>query len=169
MQAQKNLCFIRGLLAADLAIMLAQQLVAATGPLARLLAECARRVQALREWHRTTAAAAPEARAIALLREWLSPQQRAQFDTEGYFDVVGCDSGKRYRIHHGTSMNVHEIDDAGHSKSGWGFVPNRRLATGEVMLVQKIALETCENGALAVTNRFPRNQMTVRASRRRPY
>jgi len=123
-------------LAADLAVMLAQQLVAATGPLARLLAECARRVQALREWYRTTAAATPEARATTLLREWLSPQQRAQFDAEGYFDVVGCDSGKQYRIHHGTSMNVHEMDDAGHSKSGWCFVPIRRLAAGDVMLAR---------------------------------
>ncbi len=104
--------------------MLAQQLVAATGPLWRLLAECARRVQALGERYRTIAAAAPAARATTLLREWLSPQQRAQFDAEGYFDVVGCDSGKRYRIHHGTSMNVHEMDDAGHSKSGWCFVPS---------------------------------------------
>ncbi len=149
--------------------MLAQQLVAATGPLARLLAECAHRVQALRAWYRTTAAAAPEARATALLREWLSPQQRAKFDTEGYVDVVGCDSGKRYRIHYGTSMNVHEMDYAGHSKSGCCFVPNRRLAAGDVMLSQKIALETCENSALAVANRFPPNQMTFRASRRRPY
>ena len=143
--------------------MLAQQLAAATGPLGRLLGECARRVQALREWYRT-----PEARATTLLREWLSPQQRAQFDAEGYFDVVGCDSGKRYRIHHGTSMNVHEMDDAGHSKLGWCFVPNRRLAAGDVMLAQKIALETCENSALAVASRFP-PQMTFRASRRRSY
>jgi hypothetical protein len=164
----KKLCFIRGLLAADLAIMLAQQLVAATGPVARLLAECARRVQALRERYRTIAAATPEARATTLLREWLSPQQRAQFDAEGYFDVVGCDSGKRYRIHHGTSMNVHEMDKAGHAKSGWCFVPNRRLVAGDVMLAQKIALETCENSALAVANRFPPNQMPFRASRR-PY
>ena len=149
--------------------MLAQQLVAATGPPWRLLAECARRVRALRERHRTTAAATSEARATTLLREWLSPQQRAQFDAEGYFDVVGCDSGKRYRIHHGTSMNVHEMDDAGHSKSGWCFVPSRRLAAGDVMLAQKIALETCENGVLAVANRFAPNQMTFRASRRRPY
>jgi len=149
--------------------MLAQQSVAAIGPLWRLLAECARRVQALRERYRTIAAATPEARATTLLREWLSPQQRAQFDAEGYFDVVGCDSGKRYRIHHGTSMNVHEMDDAGHSKSGWCFVPNRRLAAGDVMLAQKIALETCENSVLAVANRFPPNQMTFRASRRRPY
>jgi hypothetical protein len=166
---QKKLCFIRGLLAADLAVMLAQQLVAATGPVARLLAECARRVQALRERYRTTAADTPEGRATTLLREWLSPQQRAQFDAEGYFDVVGCDSGKRYRIHHGTSMNVHEMDDAGHSKSGWCFVPSRRLAAGDVMLAQKIALETCENSALTVANRFPPNQMTFRARRRRPY
>src|SRR5258705_3139493 len=87
-QAQKKRCSIRGLLAADLAVMLAQQLVAATGPLARLLAECARRVQALRERYRTIAAATPEAHATTLLREWLSPQQCAQFDAEGYFDVV---------------------------------------------------------------------------------
>ena len=166
---QKKLCFIRGLLAADLAVMLTQQLVAATRPLGRLLAECARRVQAFREWHRTTAADAPEARATTLLREWLSPQQRAQFDAEGYFEVVGCDSGKRYRIHHGTSMNVHEMDDAGHSKVGWCFVPNRRLVAGDVMLAQKIALETSENKALAVANRFSPNQVTFRASRRRPY
>jgi hypothetical protein len=147
--------------------MLTQQLVAATRPLGRLLAECARRVQALREWYRTTAAAeTPDVRATTLLREWLSPQQRAQFDTEGYLDVVGCDSGKRYRIHHGTSMNVHEMDDAGYSKSGWCFVPNRRLAAGDVMLAQKIALETSEKRALAVANRFAPNQMTFRASRR---
>jgi hypothetical protein len=164
---QKKLCFIRGLLAADLAVMLAQKLVAATRPLGRLLAECARWVQALREWYRTTAAA--DTRATTLLREWLSPQQRAEFDAEGYFDVVGCDSGKRYRIHHGTSMNVHEMDDAGHSKVGWCFVPDRRLVAGDVMLAQKIALETCEKSALAVANRFPPNQMTFRTSRRRPY
>ena len=149
--------------------MLAQQLAAATGPLARLLAECAREVRALREWYRTIAADTPDARATMLLREWLSPQQRAQFDAEGYFDVVGCDSGKRYRIHHGTSMNVHEMDDAGHSKSGWCFAPNRRLAAGDVMLAQKIGLETCENSVLAVANRFPPNQMTFPARRLRPY
>jgi hypothetical protein len=66
-------------------------------------------------------------------------------------------------------MNVHEMDDAGDSKSGWCFVPNRRLVAGDVMLAQKIALETSENSALAVANKFPPNQATFRASRRRPY
>jgi hypothetical protein len=58
------------------------------------------------------------------LREWLSPEQLAQYDANSYFDVIGCDSGKRYRIQQGTSMNIHEIDGAGHPRVGWCFVPN---------------------------------------------
>ena len=38
---------------------------------------------------------------------------------------------------------------------GWCFVPNRHLVPGDVMLAQKIALETNERGALAVANKFP--------------
>ena len=135
--------------------MLAQQLAAATAPLGRFLAECARRVQALREWYRTTAAADPEARATTLLREWLSPQQRAQFDAEGYFDVVGCDSGKRYRIRHGTQRNIYELDHAGRPQVGWCFVPRDCRVAGDVILAQKIALETDERGALVVAKQFP--------------
>jgi hypothetical protein len=29
------------------------------------------------------------------VRIWLTPEQRAQFDAKRYFDVIGCDSGKR--------------------------------------------------------------------------
>jgi hypothetical protein len=58
------------------------------------------------------------------LREWLSPEQLAQYDANSYFDVIGCDSGKRYRIQQGNSMNIHEIDGAGHPRVGWCFVPN---------------------------------------------
>jgi hypothetical protein len=58
------------------------------------------------------------------LREWLSPEQLAQYDANSYFDVIGCDSGKRYRIQQGTPMNIHEIDGAGHPRVGWGFVSN---------------------------------------------
>jgi len=52
-------------------------------------------------------------RGIALLRKWLSPGQQAQFDAFRYFDVIGCDTGTRYRIRHGPAPNVHEIDAAG--------------------------------------------------------
>jgi hypothetical protein len=96
-----------------------------------------------------------EARGVKLLQEWLSPEQRAQFDAERYFDVIGCDSGKRYRIHYGAMTNVHEIGDDGAPLVGWCFLPQGPLVAGDVMLAQKIALETYECSALAVANRFP--------------
>jgi hypothetical protein len=97
-----------------------------------------------------------EARGLKLLREWLSATQRAQFDVDGHFEVIGCHTGKRYRIHQGTYMNVHEIDAAGHPLICWCFFPDDyHLARGDVMLAQKIALETDELVALAVANKFP--------------
>jgi hypothetical protein len=90
------------------------------------------------------------------LREWLTPEQLAQYDTHGYFDVTGCHSGKRYRIRHGTAQNVYELDDAGHATNGWCFVPKDYLVAGDVMLAQKIALETDERAALAVAKNFLR-------------
>jgi hypothetical protein len=96
-----------------------------------------------------------EARGIRLLREWLSAEQLAQFDAQRYFDVIGCDSGKRYRIHYGVATNVHELDDHDHFLAGWCFLPESPLVAGDVMLAQKIALENDEYGALATANRFP--------------
>jgi hypothetical protein len=95
-----------------------------------------------------------EARGLRLLRGWLSPAQLAQYDTHRYFDVIGCHSGKRYRIRHGTATNIHELDDAGDPTAGWCFVPRDYLVAGDVMLAQKIALETNERGALAVARNF---------------
>ena len=95
-----------------------------------------------------------EARGIKLLREWLSPEQFAQYDANSYFEVTGRHSGKRYRISHGTSMNIHELDGAGRPHVGWCFAPKGHLVAGDVMLAQKTALETDERGALAVANRF---------------
>ncbi len=95
-----------------------------------------------------------EARGLELLKEWLSPEQFAQYDAKSYFEVTGCHSGKRYRISHGISMNIHELDGAGRPRVGWCFAPKGYLVAGDVMLAQKIALETDERGALAVANKF---------------
>jgi hypothetical protein len=105
-----------------------------------------------------------EVRGLELLKEWLSPEQFAQYDAKSYFEVTGCHSGKRYRISRGTSMNIHELDSAGRPRVGWCFAPKGYLVAGDVMLAQKIALETDERGALAVANRFfvptgPRNTL----------
>jgi hypothetical protein len=51
-------------------------------------------------------------------------------------------------------MNVYELDNAGRPRVGWCFVPNDHLVAGDVMLAQKIALETDERGALAVARNF---------------
>jgi hypothetical protein len=99
-----------------------------------------------------------ETRGLMLLSEWLSPEQLAQYHATGYFDVTGSDSGKRYRVHYGTSMNVQELDDAGHPRVGWCFVPNAYLVAGDVMLAQKIALETDERVAIAVAKQFTPTQ-----------
>ena len=95
-----------------------------------------------------------EARGLELLKEWLSSEQSVQYDAKSYFEVIGCHSGKRYRISHGNSMNIHELDGAGHPCVGWCFVPKGYLVAGDVMLAQKIALETDERGALTVANKF---------------
>jgi hypothetical protein len=96
-----------------------------------------------------------EARGLRLLRSWLSPAQRVQLDSEGAFEVIGSDSGKRYRICYGTSTNIREVDLAGKPGNSWCFVPVGGLVAGDVMLAQKIALETGETAALMVANKVP--------------
>ena len=94
-----------------------------------------------------------EARALALLKDWLSPKQRACYERFRYFDVIGSDTGTRYRIHHGTQTNIEELNGAGRHVCKWCFIPDGDLVAGDVMLAQKIALETDERGALAVAHR----------------
>jgi hypothetical protein len=94
-----------------------------------------------------------ETKALTLLKEWLSPKQRACYERFRYFDVVGCDTGTRYRIHHGTQTNIEELSATGRHVCKWCFVPDGDLVAGDVMLTQKIALETNERGALLVARR----------------
>jgi hypothetical protein len=117
------------------------------------------RFHAVRELYRSCwGENTPEARGRRLLRHWLSTSQRKQFDAREYFDVVGCDTGRTYRIYYGSTMNVHELDGAGRLRMGWCFLPKGYLVPGDVMLAQKIALETFERGALAVARRFVPNE-----------
>jgi hypothetical protein len=95
-----------------------------------------------------------EIRAVKLLKDWLSPAQLSAYEQFRYFDVVGCDSGTAYRIHHGAQANIEQLDALGHPVCNWCLVPEGGLAAGDVMLAQKIALETYESGALGVANRL---------------
>jgi hypothetical protein len=93
-------------------------------------------------------------RGLTLLREWLTAEQLVQFNRCGHFEVTGSASGKRYRISYGVATNVHELDQNGRPIAGWCFVPDQPLVPGDVVLAQKIALETNETGALAVARPF---------------
>ncbi|MCK1325322.1 MULTISPECIES: hypothetical protein [unclassified Bradyrhizobium] len=128
------------------------------------------RLRALRALYRSfNEQNGPEARARRLLREWLSPEQRTQFDVNGFFEVTGSLTGRRYRIHQGTMSNVLELDEKLEPKVGWCFLPERALAVGDVMLAQKIALETDEAAVLAIAKSFsPRLPFVPRAVRRAP-
>jgi hypothetical protein len=100
-------------------------------------------------WHRRIA----EQKGLALLKEWLSPAQLAQYEKYGYFEVMGGDSGKRYRIRATSQMNVDELDEQGARTAAYCFGPEGELPIGDVMLAQKIALENNEQAALALANR----------------
>jgi hypothetical protein len=90
---------------------------------------------------------------------------------KNYFEVVGCDSRRRYRIYnrmtHRDMTNVYEIDDAGRPKVAWCFLPTGRLVAADIMLAQKIALETNEHNALAVANGFAPRPDLIWATQRR--
>jgi hypothetical protein len=109
-----------------------------------------------------------EARAKRLLREWLTREQIDQLDEHGHFEVVGSQTGKRYRINYGNCANVQEVDKKGRLVMGLCFLPIGNLAPGDVMLAQKIAIETSEDQVLAKANRFPPRLFTP-VQRRRPF
>lgn len=125
-----------------------------------------RRARAIRAlFIRHGAERTPEGRSLQLLRKWLSPAQRAQFAGKGYFEVIGGETGRQYRIYAGGSTNVCEVDEKGYPTRGLCFMPRGDLPIGDVMLSQKIALECCENRALQVARMFAPTGFMFRRSR----
>ena len=96
-----------------------------------------------------------EERSQDLLRQWLSPDQAEHYEKYQRFEVVGSDTGTHYRISRARTMNVEELAAEGHVTRRWCFAPEGTFATGDVMLAQKIALETFELDALAIANHDP--------------
>ena len=96
-----------------------------------------------------------EARSTKLLKKNLSPAQLQQYRQDRHFDVIGGQTGKRYRIRPGTSLNIDEYDGEGEKVTSWCCVPEGHLATGDVMLAQKFALELFEDDALSLAFRLP--------------
>jgi hypothetical protein len=91
---------------------------------------------------------------IQLLTRNLSRIQREQYERRGYFDVIGGDTGKRYRIRYGHQMNVEQLDQKGRTTHVLCFMPRGELPVGDIMLAQKIALELYEAESIKVANRL---------------
>jgi hypothetical protein len=84
---------------------------------------------------------------IKLLRDWLTPEQLADFDRQRAFDVVGSHSKDVYTIREGTAHNVTRRRDGATLCFGPPGLP-----VGDVMLAQKMTLEKNETEALRVAN-----------------
>ena len=85
----------------------------------------------------------------------LTPAQLQQYEEHSYFDVIGGQTGHRYRIRHGKIMNIDELDANGSRISKRCLFPVGNLVVGDIMLAQKIALELFETEALAIANHSP--------------
>jgi hypothetical protein len=85
-----------------------------------------------------------------LLDRWLSPTQRHQLKQFRYFEVVGSDSGTKYRIYRDRTACQEQTK----RRTNYCFVPcsatDNYLPHGDRMLAQKIALENFEEAALQV-------------------
>jgi hypothetical protein len=88
-----------------------------------------------------------------LLIENLDARQRGDYESRGYFYVVGGTTGKRYRIRHGKTLNVEEVGPNGELLSALCFLPKSYVPAADVMLAQKLALELFEPSTLAVAFR----------------
>jgi hypothetical protein len=93
-------------------------------------------------------------RAIDLLMENLTARQRDQYRTHQNFDVIGGQSGKRYRIWRRLHQNVEELDASGRRVCIWCVQPSGSLVLGDVLLAQKNALELFELAAMRVANPY---------------
>jgi hypothetical protein len=89
---------------------------------------------------------------MRLLIDNLSSTQRDQLKLLDYFDVVGGETGTRYRIHFGNLVNVEQLDASGKRERMLCFMPIGHLPVGDTMLAQKIALELFETEALQTAN-----------------
>ena len=88
-----------------------------------------------------------ESKGMTFLLANLSAQQREQYEAFGYFDVIGSDTHRRYRIFKGRFGNVKELSENDRPDIGRCFFPEGGLVAGDCMLAQKIALENCESAA----------------------
>jgi hypothetical protein len=107
--------------------------------------------------------AAARIRGMQLLMQNLTSEQTADYNRHHYFVVRGGRTGRRYRIRHGTVLNVDMIDRHGKALATLCFGPIGNLVEGDVMLTQKLALELFEDDVIHTANWGRPNGIGLRA------
>lgn len=95
-----------------------------------------------------------EKRSLELLWDWLSDAQRRELHFEGHFTVCGEHSGRKFHISKKSSYGLTELDDNGTPVAHYCVVPAGASAVGDIMLAQKVWMETDERSTLAKANRM---------------
>lgn len=90
-------------------------------------------------------------RSMKLLHSWLTPRQLASFRRREYFEVTGGSSGVKYRLYPRYSFGIKVLEGkrAGQSLC---VIPRDAPALGDILLAQKIGLETNEEETLRLAN-----------------
>lgn len=126
---------------------------------ARINAEAAAELARTRAAPPTDPFAKATERSKTLLVDWLSREQLKQYALHKYFDVIGGDSGKTYRINEAHVFNILELDAEGKPAIKHCVVPRARLGEpipiGDQMLAQKFALEKDEKATIDLANHSP--------------
>lgn len=95
----------------------------------------------------------PHRRSLELLRGWLDPEQLVQFKNGPSFDVTGEITGYRYRINSPGIYSIDKLCECGGSIENLCFEPRAYgLPAGDIMVMQKIALEKDEVETLRIAN-----------------
>ena len=103
-----------------------------------------------------------EQKALSLLLNLLSHEQRHEFQTLGYFHVTGGSSGDRYRIRLDSAVNVDVLGEDGIVRYHLcarpaGEIPMYDVMAGQMLFLQDRATEThfLEQAKRHVTLLFP--------------
>jgi hypothetical protein len=94
-----------------------------------------------------------QAMAIDLMLDWLTPAQQECLTKNKYFEAVGSDTKKIYRVYPGHIFNVHEMDKEEKASIRWCFQPRDAPYLGDMMLAQKLTIEADEATLLKVANK----------------
>lgn len=103
-----------------------------------------------------------EQRALSLLLNLLSQEQRGEFEKYGYFHVTGGSSGDRYRIRRNSGVNVDVLGDDGNvdyhlCARPCGDIPMYDVMAGQLLFLQDRDAEAkyLERARKHVTLLFP--------------